>query len=192
MAYLDSNDAAGVRLRYGLPAEEGLIVLLGSAEDVTLRYESEGVAAHHATIIPAAGQFSIAPVEGEVLVNGAAITEPMLLVPGVDYALGTLHLSFSPEELPAESPESAEETAEEPVEEEEKPERRKVVRRRSRSAAAALAAASLQESPSENPLITLITPFYVIGILIAAFVAGLSLRYWMLTGGFLPTDWLGE
>lgn len=191
MAYLDSNDAAGVRLRYELPAEEGLVVLLGSAEDATLRYESEGVAAHHATIIPAGGQFSIAPVEGAVLVNGAAITEPMLLVPGVDYALGTLHLSFSPESLPAAGEAETEETADEPAENAEEPARRKV-RRRNRSAAAALAAASLEPSQGENPLITLITPFYVIGILIAAFVAGLSLRYWMLTGGFLPTDWLGE
>lgn len=187
MAYLDSNDAAGNRLRYELPAEEGVIITLGSAEDATLRYESEGVAARHATITPAAGQFSIAPAEGEVLVNDAAITEPMLLVPGVDYALGSLHLSFSPEELS-----EAEEIEEPAGEEGAAPVRRKVVRRRSRSAAAALAAASSEGSRSENPLITLITPFYVIGILIAAFVAGLSLRYWILTGGFLPADWLGE
>lgn len=186
MAYLDSNDAAGNRLRYELPAEEGVIITLGAAEDVTLRYESEGVSSHHATITPAAGQFSIAPAEGAVLVNGAAITEPMLLVPGVDYALGSLHLTFSPEEL------SEAEEIEEPAEEGDKPVRRKVVRRRSRSAAAALAAASLEGSATENPLVTLITPFYVIAVLAAAFVAGLSLRYWMLTGGFLPTDWLGE
>lgn len=181
MPYLDSNDAAGNRLRYELPAEEGVVITLGAAEDVTLRYESEGIALHHATITPGAGQFSIAPAEGEVLVNGSAITGPMLLVPGVDYALGTLHLSFSPEELSA-----AVEAEEAP------PSHRKSVRRRSRSAAAALAAASLEGSPNENPLVTLITPFYVIAVLVAAFIAGLSLRYWLLTGGFLPTDWLGE
>lgn len=186
MAYLDSNDVAGKRLRYELPAEEGGVITLGAAEDATLRYESDGVAAHHATITPAAGQFSIAPAEGEVLVNGAAITEPMLLVPGVDYALGSLHLSFSPEE------QDAAEEGEDSTEEGTAPSRRKVVRRRSRSAAAALAAASLEGSATENPLVTLITPFYVIAILIAAFIAGLSLRYWMLTGGFLPTDWWGE
>lgn len=187
MAYLDSTDAAGNRLRYELPAEEGVLLSLGSAEDATLRYESEGVAAHHASVTPAGGQFSIAPAEGEVLVNGAAITEPMLLVAGVDYALGSLHLSFSPEEL------GSEEEIEEPAAEEgEAPARRKVVRRRSRSAAAALAAASMAPSQKENPLVTLITPYYVIAVLAAAFVAGLSLRYWMLTGGFLPTDWLGE
>lgn len=189
MAYLDSTDAAGNRLCYELPAEEGVLITLGSAEDVTLRFESEGIAAHHATITPAGGQFSIVPAEGTVEVNGAAITEAMLLVPGVDYALGSLHLSFSPENLP--TAEAAQEESEAGEAGEDAP--RKVVRRRkSRSAAAALAAASTIPTANENPLVTLITPFYVIAVLAAAFVAGLSLRYWILTGGFLPADWLGE
>lgn len=196
MAFLDSHDTAGNHLRYILPAEEGAPIVLGSAEDATLRYDSEGVAAHHAVITPAAGQFSIAPLEGEVRVNEALITEAMLLVPGVDYALGSLHLSFSAEELPAEEAEAG---AEEPetAEAEEAPAdtapRTKTVRRKkSRSAAAALAAASAVPGASENPLVTLITPFYVIAVLAAAFVAGLTLRYWMVTGGFLPSAWLGE
>lgn len=197
MAFLDSHDTAGNHLRYILPAEEGAPIVLGSAEDATLRYDSEGVAAHHAVITPAAGQFSIAPLEGEVRVNEALITEAMLLVPGVDYALGSLHLSFSAEELPAEEaeagaeePETAE--AEEATADTTAPRTKTVRRKKSRSAAAALAAASAMPSASENPLVTLITPFYVIAVLAAAFVAGLTLRYWMVTGGFLPSAWLGE
>lgn len=183
MAFIDSTDAAGNQLRYELPAEEGVLIVLGSAEDATLRFESEGVAAHHATITLSAGQYAIAPAEGTVSVNGSPISDAMLLVEGVDYAVGTLHLGFSPETAAAADAEApAEEAAEEA--------RPKPVRRK-KSLRRVLAGAPVP-SQKENPIVTLIAPFYAIAVVAAAFVAGLTLRYWLVTGGFLPADLMNK
>lgn len=181
MAFIDSTDAAGNHLRYELPVEDGLLITLGCAEDATLRFEGEGVVAHHATITPAAGQYAIAPAEGSVVVNGAPIDSAMLLVEGVDYAIGSLHLSFSPEiAAPAEA-----------VTTEETEHARPKTVRRKKSLRGVLAGAPVA-SQQENPIVTLIAPFYAIAVVAAAFVAGLTLRYWLVTGGFLPTDWLNK
>lgn len=184
MAFIDSTDAAGNTLRYELPAEAGVLITLGSAEDATLRMEGEGVAAHHADISLTDGQYAISPAEGAVTVNGAAIESAMLLVEGVDYTLGSLHLSFTPEAAPAEA-----EADEEAPAEEETPKKKAV--RRKKSLRSTLSG-PVPTSSAENPLVTLIAPFYAIGIIIAAFVAGLTLRYWLVTGGFLPADWLNK
>lgn len=181
MAFIDSTDAAGNTLRYELPAEEGVLITLGSAEDATLRLEGEGVAAHHATITHTAGQYAISPAEGAVTVNGAPIESAMLLVEGVAYALGGLQLAFLPE-APADEAEEEEAPAEEGT---------KVVRRKKKSLRSTLAAAA-PVTKQENPIVTLIAPFYAIAVVIAAFVAGLTLRYWIVTGGFLPAEWLGK
>lgn len=180
MAFIDSTDAAGNALRYELPAEEGVLITLGCAEDATLRFEGEGVAAHHATITLTDGQYAIAPAEGAVTVNGAAIESAMLLVEGVDYALGSLHLSFSPESAP--EAEETEVAADAP--------KKKVVRRK-KSLRSTLSG-PVPTSSRENPIVTLIIPFYAIAVIIAAFVAGLTLRYWLVTGGFLPSDWMNK
>lgn len=39
----------------------------------------------------------------------------------------------------------------------------------------------------ENPIVTIFNRIYVIAILAAALLAGMSLRYWLLTGEFLPS-----
>lgn len=181
MAFIDSTDAAGNTLRYELPAEAGVLITLGSAEDATLRFEGEGVAAHHATITLADGQYAITPAEGAVTVNGAPIESAMLLVEGVDYALGSLHLVFCPESAAAEEEEA-------PAEKDEP--KKKVVRRK-KSLRSTLSGAA-PASSHENPIVTLIAPFYAIAVIIAAFVAGLTLRYWLVTGGFLPADWMNK
>ena len=181
MAFIESTDAAGNTLRYELPAEESVLITLGSAEDATLRYEAEGVLPHHADITLAGGQYAITPAEGAVTVNGAPIEAAMLLVEGVDYAIGSLRLSFIAAAAAASEEAPAEEAA--PV--------KKVVRRK-KNLHAPLAAAVTVSAKKENVIVTLITPFYVIAVLAAAFVAGLTLRYWLVTGGFLPTEWLNK
>lgn len=181
MAFIESTDAAGNTLRYELPAEEGALITLGSAEDVTLRFDAEGVLPHHADIALTDGQYAITPAEGAVTVNGALIEAAMLLVEGVDYAVGSLRLSFIAAAAAASEETPTEEAA--PV--------KKVVRRK-KSLRGPLAAAAPAATKKENVIVTLITPFYVIAVVAAAFVAGLTLRYWLVTGGFLPTDWLNK
>lgn len=39
----------------------------------------------------------------------------------------------------------------------------------------------------ENPIVTIFNRIYVIALLAAALLAGMSLRYWLLTGEFLPS-----
>ncbi|MCQ2364688.1 MAG: hypothetical protein MJ051_03950 [Akkermansia sp.] len=181
MAFIHSTDAAGNTLRYELPAEEGVLITLGCAEDATLRFEGEGVAAQHATLTFTDGQYAISPAEGAVTVNGAPIEGAMLLVEGVDYAIGSLHLSFSPEA-------GADEEGEAPAEESEP--QKKVVRRKKSLRSTLNTPAPV--SRTENPIVTLIIPFYAIAVVAAAFVAGLTLRYWIVTGGFLPAEWLNK
>lgn len=186
MAFIDFTDAAGKTLRYELPAEEGALMTLGAAAEATLHVEGEGVAAQHATVSLAEGQYAITPAEGAVLVNGAPIETPTLLVEGVDYAIGSLHLAFSaaaPAKTPAKAPAKAA-AAKAPAG------KKAVQRKKAPAAAAAVAAAAA--APKQNPAVTVLIPLYSVAVVAAAFVAGLTLRYWILTGGFLPADWLNK
>jgi hypothetical protein len=46
------------------------------------------------------------------------------------------------------------------------------------------------EITRENPVVTLIKPIYVIAVLAAAFLAGLTLHHWLTTGEFFPSTML--
>lgn len=172
---LHLTDPAGQTLSYETPADAALWTL-GSAEGSTIALQGEGIAPQHATLSFADGQVRLSPAEGAVLLNRAALTEPALVEPGAVFELGGYRLSLAtteaaPSKAPAEpatAPAQAKKAAPKAA-----PARRS-------------APARLPKVKKENPIVTLITPLYVIIILAAAFVAGLTLRFKIMTGGFLP------
>lgn len=202
MAAVYLTDAAGNSTRYALPVTPGEILLLGSQPGCHLPLpETEGVAPQHAQLEFNGTDYVLTDLSGNggVVVNGTAEAS-VLLVPGVAYFVGPYTLAYDPEtaapepvapEMPAETaPEAAVEPAAEPA------------------AAPKLAKAALPDQPvrmrrsvnvapldipapkQENIFITTITPLYVTAVLAAAFVAGLTLRYWLISGSFFPSDFL--
>lgn len=202
MAAVYLTDAAGNSTRYALPVTPGEILLLGSQPGCHLPLpETEGVTPQHAQLEFNGTDYVLTDLSGigGVVVNGTAEAS-VLLVPGVAYFVGPYTLAYDPEtatpepvapEMPAEAaPEAAVEPAAEPA------------------AAPKLAKAALPDQPvrmrrsanvapldipapkQENILITTITPLYVTAVLAAAFVAGLTLRYWLISGSFFPSDFL--
>lgn len=202
MAAVYLTDAAGNSTRYALPVTPGEILLLGSQPGCHLPLpETEGVAPQHAQLEFNGTDYVLTDLSGigGVVVNGTAEAS-VLLVPGVAYFVGPYTLAYDPEtaapepvapEMPAETaPAAAVEPAAEPA------------------AAPKLAKAALPDQPvrmrrsvnvapldipapkQENIFITTITPLYVTAVLAAAFVAGLTLRYWLISGSFFPSDFL--
>lgn len=202
MAAVYLTDAAGNSTRYALPVTPGEILLLGFQPGCHLPLpETEGVAPQHAQLEFNGTDYVLTDLSGNggVVVNGTAESS-VLLVPGVAYFVGPYTLAYDPEtaapepvapEMPAETaPAAAVEPAAEPA------------------AAPKLAKAALPDQPvrmrrsvnvapldipapkQENIFITTITPLYVTAVLAAAFVAGLTLRYWLISGSFFPSDFL--
>lgn len=171
---LHLTDPAGQTLSYETPADAALWTL-GSAEGSTIALQGEGIAPQHATLSFADGQVTLSPAEGAVLLNRAALTEPALVEPGAVFELGGYRLSLATEAAPSKAPA---EPATAPAQAKKAAPKAAPARRS--------APARLPKVKKENPIVTLITPLYVIIILAAAFVAGLTLRFKIMTGGFLP------
>lgn len=203
MAAIHITDASGTPLAYELNPE--FMYLLGSGEDCDIRMaDTEGVAEQHCELMWNAelNMYMLHACTPELMVT--ANGEPhncVALVAGVPYGIGAAHLSYT-EELPAaELPEEAE-TNEEGSEEKTEATtltraeavpvqlRRKPVGRTRSLRSHAAAHIPEIEIKRENPLITLIKPIYVIAVLIAAFIAGLTLHHLLTTGEFFPSTML--
>ncbi|MGN0868120.1 MAG: FHA domain-containing protein [Akkermansia sp.] len=172
MAMLQLIDPAGQTLSYETPADDALWTL-GSAEGSTIALQGEGIAPQHATLSFAGGRVMLSPAEGAVLLHQAALTEPALVEPGSVFELGGYRLTLATEAAPSEAPAEPAAAAKTKAAPKAAPARRSTPTR-------------LPKVKKENPIVTLITPLYVIIILAAAFVAGLTLRFKIMTGGFLP------
>lgn len=183
MAAIYLSDSQGNTVRCALPEAAGESVLLGSAEGCqVLLPPAEGVAAQTANITFDGTNYVLNDMTGAgaVVVNEQAEAS-VVLVPGVVYLLvDSYTITFDPETAaPAESAAPAAPRLTKAA----LPDR--PARMRRQGGAAPL---DIPAPKQENALVTLVTPVYVAAILIASFVAGLSLRYWLITGGYFPTD----
>lgn len=182
MAAIYLSDPQGNTVRCALPEAAGESVLLGSAEGCqVLLPPTEGMAAQLANISFDGTNYVLNDMTGAgaVVVNEQAEAS-VVLVPGVVYLLAdTYTIAFDPE---TGAPEGAAPAAPR-LTKAALPDR--PVRMRRQGAAAPL---DIPAPKQENALVTLVTPVYVAAILIASFVAGLSLRYWLITGGYFPSD----
>ena len=197
MAYIDIIDSNGNDYRYQLP-EDGSVLLIGSAEDCSISLP------HIADLQPRHCTISLQP-EGYVIAAAAAEAtllaesqpvESAILVPQAVYNLGSsmlLYAEAAAEEAapagtdaaPAEESGHEEETA--PTEEEDAPARKKKKKRKAGRQGLYSISSYTEE---DSPLHIVLRRLYVILILALAFLAGLTMRYWMITGEYLVDELL--
>ena len=192
MAYIDIIDSTGNDFRYQLP-EDGSVLLIGSAEDCSISLP------HIADLLPQHCTISLQP-EGYVITAAAPEapllaegqpTEAAVLVPHAVYNLGSAMLMYNDaaveaapvvEEAPAaEAEEAADEEPAEP-EKKKKKQKKKLGRQGLHSVA--------EFTEEDSPLHIVLRRLYVIAILALAFLAGLTMRYWMITGEYLIDELL--
>lgn len=192
MPYIDIIEPSGNDLRYPLP-EDGSIILIGSAEDCSISLpQIPDIYPQHCTISLQAEGYVLTPEpDATVLVDNTPV-ESVLLQQHVVYTIGAAVLMYSDAtlDIPAEEMLLTEEELEEPYPETEdapkKKKTRKIVRRV--KGFAAKAPATYTEEDSTGLIIA--RRLYVIAILALAFLAGLTLRYWMITGDYLISELL--
>ena len=183
MAYIDIIDSGGNTYRYPLP-EDGSVLLIGSAEDcsISLPHVADLLPQHCTISLQEQGYVLSAATEGAALLAENEPTAAAVLVPGAVYNLGSTILMYAVEEVPAEAP------AEEPEAEEETPKKKK--KKFKKLPGVTPIRDTVFYTEEEGALHIILRRLYVIAILAASFLAGLTLRYWMITGEFLIDELL--
>ena len=192
MAYIDIIDSTGNDYRYQLP-EDGSVLLIGSAEDCSISLPHiADLLPQHCTISLQPEGFVITPAapEATLLAEGQP-TEAAVLVPHAVYNLGCAMLMYNDavvetapavEEAPAaEAEEAADKEPAEPQKKKKK-KKKKIGRQGLHSVA--------EFTEEDSPLHIVLRRLYVIAILALAFLAGLTMRYWMITGEYLIDELL--
>lgn len=205
MAAIYITDASGTSRAYELNPE--FMYLLGSGEDCDICIaDTEGVAAQHCELMwnAALNMYMLHGCTPELMMTAKdSAHNCVALVEGVPYGIGAAQLSYV-EELPAAEQLPDESEAEEENDDDGEEESTKMVRAeavpvqlrrkpvgRARSLRSNAAAHIPEiEFQRENPIVTLIKPIYVIAVLIAAFIAGLTLHHLLTTGEFFPATML--
>ena len=192
MAYIDIIDSTGNDFRYQLP-EDGSVLLIGSAEDCSISLPHiADLLPQHCTISLQPEGYVITPAapEATLLAEGQP-TEAAVLVPHAVYNLGSSMLMYNDavvetapvvEEAPAAVAEEA--ADEEPAE----PEKKKKKKKKKIGRQGLHSVAEFTEE--DSPLHIVLRRLYVIAILALAFLAGLTMRYWMITGEYLIDELL--
>lgn len=198
MAAIYITDASGIPLTYELNPE--FMYLIGSGEDCDIRIaDTEGVALNHCELQWNAelNMYMLHACTPELMITAnVAPHNCVALVERVPYGIGAASLSYV-EELPAaETPADAEADAEEVgvtrltrAEVVSVQLKRKPVGRAKRLHRGVAHVPEI-EVAWENPIVTFIKPIYVIAVLAAAFLAGLTLHHWLTTGEFFPATML--
>lgn len=192
MAYIDIIDSTGNDFRYQLP-EDGSVLLIGSAEDCSISLPHiADLLPQHCTISLQPEGYVITPAapEATLLAEGQP-TEAAVLVPHAVYNLGSAMLMYNDAAVEA-APvveEAPAEMAAGPVEEEtEEPARKKKKKKKKIGRKGLHSVAEFTEE--DSPLHIVLRRLYVIAILALAFLAGLTMRYWMITGEYLIDELL--
>ena len=193
MAYIDIIDSTGNDYRYQLP-EDGSVLLIGSAEDCSISLPHiADLLPQHCTISlqPEGYVITAATPEATLLAEGQP-TEAAVLVPHATYSLGSTMLMYNDaaveaapvvEEAPAAvAEEAADEEPAEPEKKKKKKKKKKIGRQGLHSVA--------EFTEEDSPLHIVLRRLYVIAILALAFLAGLTMRYWMITGEYLIDELL--
>ena len=192
MAYIDIIDSGGNTYRYPLPVD-GSVLLIGSGEDcsISLPHVADMLPQHCTITLQEQGYVLTAATEGAALLAENEPTAAAALVPGAVYNLGSTILMYAEEEAPAEAP-APEETPAEPAAEEEASaeEPKKKKKKFKKLPGVTPIRDTVYYTEEEGALHIILRRLYVIAILAASFLAGLTLRYWMMTGEFLIDELL--
>ena len=192
MAYIDIIDSTGNDFRYQLP-EDGSVLLIGSAEDcsISLPHIADLLPQHCTISLQPEGYVITAAAPGAPLLAEGQPTEAAVLVPPAVYNLGSTMLMYNDaavEAAPVAEEAPAAETEEAIVEEPAKPEKKKKKKKKKIGRKGLHSVAEFTEE--DSPLHIVLRRLYVIAILALAFLAGLTMRYWMITGEYLIDELL--
>ena len=192
MAYIDIIDSGGNTFRYPLP-EDGSVLLIGSAEDcsISLPHVADLLPQHCTISLQEQGYVLAAATEGAALLAENEPTAAAVLVPGAVYNLGSTILMYAVDEAPAEAPAPEPPPAEPAAEEEASTEEPKKKKKKFKKLPGVTPIRdTVYYTEEEGALHIILRRLYVIAILAASFLAGLTLRYWMMTGEFLIDELL--
>ena len=202
MAYIDIIDSTGKDLRYALP-EDGSVLLIGSAEDCSISLPHiPDLQPQHCTISYQAEGYVLTALPGASLLAESTPTEAAVLVPHAVYNIGTAVLMYNDSEAGEnglqptaeptqdfpQTPEPAP-VAQEPAEEEDAGVRKKPAKKLKRTTRGSLDTIAMY-TREDSALHIILRRLYVIIILAAAFLAGLTMRYWMISGNYLIDELL--
>lgn len=190
MPAIDIIDSAGNDYRYELPVD-GSALLIGTGEDcsISLPHITDLQPQHCTITLQEEGYvISIVSPEASLLAEGQP-TESAILVPRAAYNIGSAMLVYDDGSTAAATTEEAPAEAEEPAEA--APKKKKAKKKKKKKATAqAPMAGTISYTEEDSTLHIILRRLYVIFILAAAFLAGLTLRYWMITGEFLIDELL--
>lgn len=191
MPAIDIIDSAGNDYRYELPEDDSML-LIGTGEDcsISLPHITDLQPQHCAITLQEEGYvISTVSPEATLLAEGQP-TESAILVPRAAYNIGTAMLIYddgsapAAEEAPAEAP-----ATEEPAPKEKKAKPKKKKKKKTLTGHASMEG-TISYTEEDSTLHIILRRLYIIFILAAAFLAGLTLRYWMITGEFLIDELL--
>lgn len=187
MPAIDIIDSAGNDYRYNLP-EDGSMLLIGTDADcsVSLPHIADLLPQHCTISLQEEGYVISSATEGATLLAEGQATEAAVLVPRAVYNIGSAMLMYDDAATAAPAETQAPPTTAEP--------KKKAKKKKKKSSAGSLGDSSILATASyteeDGALHIIFRRLYVIIILAAAFLAGLTLRYWMITGKFLINDLL--
>lgn len=184
MPAIDIIDASGNDYRYNLP-EDGSMLTIGTDPDcsISLPHITDLLPQHCTITLQEEGYVIAIATQGATLLAESQPTEAAILVPHAAYNIGSAMLMYD-------DAEAAPETAVAAEEEEEAPKPRKKKKKARHSGADAAILGSISYTEEEGALHIILRRLYVIAILAAAFLAGLTMRYWMITGDYLIDELL--
>lgn len=200
MPVIDIIDASGNDYRYNLP-EDGSVLLIGSGEDcsVSLPHIADLLPQHCTIALQEEGYVVTIATEGATLLAEGQPTAAAILVPRAVYNIGSAMLMLddgsaeTAQAAPAEAPAEEMSAEEAPAEEEPAaaPARKKKKKKPKHSGSADTSfLGGVSYTEEDSALHIILRRLYVIAILAAAFLAGLTMRYWMITGEYLIDELL--
>lgn len=191
MPAIDIIDASGNDYRYNLP-EDGTALLIGTDAgcSISLPHIADLLPQHCTISLQEEGYVIAIAAEGATLLAENQPAEAAVLVPRAVYHIGSAMLMYDDS-----AAEAAEAGAEEPAPEkapteEEAPEQPRKKKKKKVSHGASPLLSSVSYTEEDSALHIILRRLYVIAILAAAFLAGLTMRYWMITGDFLIDELL--
>ena len=199
MPAIDIIDASGNDYRYNLP-EDGSVLLIGTGDDcsISLPHIADLQPQHCTISLQEEGYVIAIATEGATLLAESQPVEAAVLVPRAVYHIGSAMLMYDEAETSLETPEAPEmpETPEAPeaaatdtTEQAEHPRKKKKKKAKQPAGNPPLVSTAIY-TEEDSTLHIILRRLYVIAILATAFLAGLTMRYWMITGEFLIDELL--
>ena len=202
MAFLIIKDSHDEYQTRDLPdnMEENGALTVGSdaACDIVLP-AGEGFSPVHCKVRWRDGFWALRSVDGAILVHGVE-EQHVKLVEETNYHIGPHTMAFVQDDLPDDDDDEEEDDkkADEKPEKDSKGEKKAITKkdiartRKKRKLARKVGTAqkvSLAEQKKQSAALGMLGALYVLGVIVAAFLAGLTLRYFLLTGNYLPDKW---